>query len=83
MFMFPLRFCVCVCVIADGDVIRNGRMGSGFLIIRLMELHGCLMIWVGYLCWIIDLVVLLSVHISPRHCQTGVSSRNERFYTEN
>lgn len=39
---FSLR--LCMCVVADGDVIRNGRTGSGFLIIRLMGLHGCLMI---------------------------------------
>lgn len=36
-------------------------MGSGFLIIHSMGLHGCLMIWVGFLCWIID-----SVQNSPK-----------------
>lgn len=53
-------------------------MGSGFLIIRLMGLHGCLMIWVGFLCWIIDLAVSLSAQISRRHSQGLIHGARER-----
>lgn len=69
LFVYVLR-----CYCADVDVFRNGRMGLGFLIIRLMGLHGCLMIWVGFLCWIIDSIEYTYFTMFSQAFSRGMSS---------
>lgn len=59
-FLRIMELCICF-----ANCCRNGRMGLDSRIIRSMGLHGFLMIWGVFLCWIIDFTCIIYLDLIP------------------